>query len=113
MQRVIGIVIAASLIASCAEQATTPARPEPPAPPPRAAPAPLPEARRPEAAPSVPVPPPAPAVAQETTYTVKKGDTLARIAKDHNVALRDLAEWNQIKDARRIKIGQQLRLTPP
>lgn len=46
-------------------------------------------------------------------YTVKKGDTLYRIALEHGVDRKDLAAWNLLDDASRIEIGQQLRLTPP
>jgi LysM repeat protein len=110
MQRLFCIAVVASLVSACAPTKEA-ARTEPPAPPPQVAPAPAPEPRRVEPPPPPATPPAASNV--EQTYTVKKGDTLAKIAKDHNVAVHDLAEWNQIKDARRIKIGQQLRLTAP
>ncbi len=46
-------------------------------------------------------------------YTVKQGDTLFSIARANNVAMRDLATWNEIEVPYAITIGQQLRLTPP
>jgi len=46
------------------------------------------------------------------TYTVRKGDTLYKIAWQHGVDQRDLARWNGIKDPDLIHVGQRLRLTP-
>ena len=46
-------------------------------------------------------------------YTVKQGDTLFSIAKANAVAVRDVAAWNNIEDPASIRVGQQLRLTPP
>jgi lipoprotein NlpD len=46
------------------------------------------------------------------TYTVRKGDTLYKIAWQHGVDQRDLAQWNGIKDPDLIHVGQRLRLTP-
>lgn len=45
-------------------------------------------------------------------YTVKAGDTLYNIALDHGLDYKELAAWNNI-DPSRIRVGQQLRLTPP
>lgn len=45
-------------------------------------------------------------------YTVKKGDTLHSIALDHGVDYRDLAVWNGIDNPNRIRLGQQLRVSP-
>jgi lipoprotein NlpD len=47
------------------------------------------------------------------SYTVKKGDTLYSIALEHGVEYRELAAWNNIENPSRIRIGQQLRLSPP
>jgi LysM repeat protein len=47
------------------------------------------------------------------TYTVVKGDTLSGIAKTRGLSATDLARWNNISDPRRLRVGQQLRLTPP
>lgn len=46
-------------------------------------------------------------------YTVKKGDTLSRIAQQFSQAPRDLADWNQLSNPNDIKVGQQLRVAPP
>lgn len=46
-------------------------------------------------------------------YTVVKGDTLYEIAKKNNLNYRELAEWNRIKDARRLRVGQEIRLSAP
>jgi len=46
-------------------------------------------------------------------YIVKKGDTLYSIAFANGVDYRDVAEWNDIKDASAIQIGQQLKLNIP
>ncbi|MCY8127150.1 N-acetylmuramoyl-L-alanine amidase [Bacillus spizizenii] len=45
------------------------------------------------------------------TYTVKKGDTLSAIAKEHGVSVANLQGWNNIKDPNKITIGQKLKLT--
>ena len=45
-------------------------------------------------------------------YTVKTGDTLYSIALEFGLDYRELAVWNNVEPSR-IRIGQQLRLTPP
>lgn len=45
-------------------------------------------------------------------YTVKTGDTLYSIALEFGLDYRELAAWNNIEPSR-IRIGQQLRLSPP
>lgn len=63
---------------------------------------------------------PAPRVAQAPVadqprpafYTVKTGDTLYSIALEFGLDYRELATWNNIEPSR-IRIGQQLRLSPP
>lgn len=47
------------------------------------------------------------------TYQVQKGETLYGIAFDHGFDYRELAQWNEIGPPYVIKVGQQLRLTPP
>jgi LysM repeat protein len=49
----------------------------------------------------------------DNIHTVVKGDTLYDIARKHGLDYRDLARWNDIKNPRRIRIGQKLRLTAP
>jgi len=62
-----------------------------------------------------------PAVSQSTdnssgndtiNYTVKSGDTLARIAKRFGVGVAKLIEWNDIQAENLIHPGQQLLLRP-
>jgi LysM repeat protein len=44
-------------------------------------------------------------------YRVKKGDTLASIARRHGVSIQDLKAWNNLKGERLLK-GQRLHLGP-
>lgn len=56
----------------------------------------------------------APAVAAEARpafHVVRQGETLYSIALDYGLDYRELAAWNDI-DPSRIKVGQQLRLSP-
>jgi lipoprotein NlpD len=46
-------------------------------------------------------------------YTVKKGDTLYRIALDHGQSYHDLVSWNNLTDPNDIKVDQVLRVAPP
>lgn len=46
-------------------------------------------------------------------YTVKRGDTLYRIALDNGQDHRDIANWNNIANPSAIKEGQVLRVIPP
>jgi lipoprotein NlpD len=46
-------------------------------------------------------------------YTVKKGDTLSRIAQQFGQPWRDLQDWNKLSNPNDIKLGQQLRVLPP
>jgi len=46
-------------------------------------------------------------------YTVKKGDTLYRIALEHGQDYKDVVVWNNITNANSIKEGQVLRVAPP
>jgi lipoprotein NlpD len=67
-----------------------------------------------KAAPAKPVPRVAqvPDQPRPAFYTVKTGDTLYSIALEFGLDYRELAAWNNIEPSR-IRIGQQLRLTPP
>lgn len=67
-----------------------------------------PSASRPQPASTAPRPAPAGA-----TATVRKGDTLYRIAKAHGVSALDLAMWNRIAPPYTIHPGQVLRLSSP
>ena len=46
-------------------------------------------------------------------YTVRRGDTLLRIALEHGQNYRDLVAWNNIGDPNDIKVDQVLRVLPP
>ena len=45
--------------------------------------------------------------------TVRRGDTLLRIALDHGQNYRDLVAWNNLADPDDIKVGQTLRVAAP
>ena len=45
-----------------------------------------------------------------TTYTVKKGDTLGAIARRYRVSVAQLMRWNNIRNAKALRIGQRLRV---
>lgn len=46
-------------------------------------------------------------------YTVKKGDTLIRIALEFGQNYRDLVAWNNLSNPNDIKVDQVLRVQPP
>jgi lipoprotein NlpD len=69
--------------------------------------APKPPAAKPAAAPAA-----APRVASHGYYTVRPGDTLYSIALEHGADYRDVAQWNQLEDPAKIRVGQQLRVMP-
>ncbi len=46
-------------------------------------------------------------------YTVKKGDTLLRIALELGQNYRDLVSWNQLANPNDIRVDQVLRIVPP
>jgi lipoprotein NlpD len=86
--------------------------------------APVEERRPPTARPTAPpsaTPAPAPAAAaprpiegdtRPSTYTVKRGDTLAAIALEFGLDYREVAAWNGIENPDRILVGQVIRLNP-
>ncbi len=47
------------------------------------------------------------------TYTVKKGDTLIRVALEHGQNYRDLVLWNNLSNPNDIKVDQVLRVQAP
>jgi len=66
------------------------------------------------AKPATPPPAAAPQVGtRPDAYLVRRGDTLFSIALDHGLDYKELAAWNNLDDANRIRPGQQLRLKPP
>jgi lipoprotein NlpD len=46
-------------------------------------------------------------------YRVKRGDTLARIARHHHCSVRQLQAWNGLKASSRLKLGQVLHVASP
>jgi len=67
----------------------------------------------PQASPETSVPSAESAKLTDGKYIVTKGDTVYSIAKKNGLDYRDLAKWNKIEDARRLRVGQELRLTTP
>jgi lipoprotein NlpD len=63
----------------------------------------------------IPVPKPAvkPVADAHGFYTVRKGDTLLRIALDFGQNYRDLIAWNNLTNPNDIKVDQVLRVAPP
>lgn len=123
MRYVICVAAAIPLLTACGER-----KPPEPAAPPSAMVAPdtaaPPPSSPPLAAPmatseSAPAPAASPSAgpgaspaAAAGTYVVVAGDTLVGIAKKHGVKPKDLARWNGIKDPRRLRVGQKLKLAP-
>ena len=56
---------------------------------------------------------PAKTDANLTTYKVQKGDSLAKIAKKHNVSLNKLLEVNSMNRSSIIRIGQEIAIPAP
>ncbi len=46
-------------------------------------------------------------------HTVRRGETLYSIALDHGLDHRELAQWNDLDDPERLRVGQQLRVKAP
>ncbi|CAG9620610.1 C40 family peptidase [Sutcliffiella rhizosphaerae] len=54
---------------------------------------------------------PTPTVPSTSTYTIKSGDTLSVIARNHNTTLSEILKWNpDIKDVNRIFVGQVVKI---
>ena len=52
-------------------------------------------------------------MAQKGYYTVRRGDTLNRIAQEFSQNVRDLVTWNNLSSPNDIKVDQILRVLPP
>lgn len=50
---------------------------------------------------------------QMSSYTVQKGDTLSRIARQFGRSNSDIITWNKLTAPNDIKVGQALRVAPP
>lgn len=72
-----------------------------------------PQTRPRPAQPPAPAPQAAAPAAQKGYYTVRRGDTLNRIAQEFNQSVRDLVAWNNLGSPNDIKVDQQLRVLPP
>jgi lipoprotein NlpD len=46
-------------------------------------------------------------------YKVRRGDSLARIARSHNVTVKQVIAWNHLKPSSRLHIGQALKVSSP
>lgn len=111
--RFVMLMISAGMVAGCA------VTPRSPAPVVERSPGAKPtEISRPAA---TPVPTPAPVAVKPAPirpdshgyYTVKKGDTLYRIALDIGQSYRDIIAWNNLANPNDIKVDQVLRVLPP
>jgi len=112
MKRLIPFVLALLIPFACGKK-EEPVPETPPAPPPA-------PKMEPSRAPLPPPPSPEPSKTSDekakpagSNYIVVKGDTLYSIAKKNGLSYRELAKWNKIKNPRRLRVGQELRLTPP
>ena len=47
-----------------------------------------------------------------TYHTVRKGDTLGAIARKYGRTVKQLMQWNKLKNANALRIGQRLRVSP-
>ena len=52
----------------------------------------------------------APKTPTNSTYTVKSGDTLGRIAKNFDISVTELAEYNSVSDINRIALGAKIKI---
>ena len=50
---------------------------------------------------------------QQKTYTVVKGDSVWRIARDNNLKVQDIVNWNHLGSDAKIITGQKLNLSQP
>jgi lipoprotein NlpD len=102
MSRALAVLLAL-LLAACAARRPAPVveRMPPPAPATVEAPTPEPPPESPPVEKAIP------------THTVKRGETLASIAVQYGLALRDLAAWNNIVNPNRLETGRVLVLAPP
>jgi len=65
------------------------------------------------AAAAVPLPPGSENAGKPGYYTVKPGDTLARIGLEAGQSYREIARWNGLDNPNRIEAGQVIRVVPP
>ena len=96
---------AALLAAACATRTPAPVDERRPAPTAQPKPPVLQATPTPSAAP--------PAATAPSRYIVKRGDTLYSIALEHGADYRELAQMNKLDDPSKLRVGQELRVTPP
>jgi lipoprotein NlpD len=99
-----GFALIAILMAGCASHAPAPVDDRRPAPA---------SQPKPPVAQGTPVPGAATQGARPGYYVVKRGDTLYSIALEHGADYRELTQWNKLDDPSKIRVGQELRVTPP
>ncbi|MEM5344574.1 peptidoglycan DD-metalloendopeptidase family protein [Paraburkholderia azotifigens] len=46
-------------------------------------------------------------------YKVRRGDSLVRIARSHNVTVKQIVAWNHLKPSARLHLGQPLKVSSP
>ncbi len=104
MRRLLGVALAALVLAACAARRPAPVfdREMPPEAPPGV-----------QAPGAQPAAPGAPGKAAVPTHTVQRGETLVSIALQYGLDYRELAAWNGIVNPARIAVGQVLVLAPP
>jgi len=101
-----GVLLAALLLAACANRARAPAPVEDRSP----------GARAPTATVVTEAPRPLPGAenaGKPGYHTVRPGETLIRIALDNGQNWRDLVRWNGLDNPNVIEVGQVLRVVPP
>jgi LysM repeat protein len=104
---VLAILAALLIVAACS---SSPSPPPTAAPTPTATPSPT---ALPTALPSATAPRPSPTVAG-TTYTIKRGDTLWAIAREHGITLEALQAANpEVTDPTKLRVGQVLVIPAP
>ena len=62
---------------------------------------------------TAPLPPGSENAGKPGYYTVKPGDTLARIGLEAGQSYREIARWNGLDNPNRIEAGQVIRVVPP
>lgn len=107
--RLVCLAMSIGLVSACSVQPRSPAPVVDRAPGPITKP---PEVVISKPAPSAPKPAPIKADGHGY-YTVKRGDTLYRIALDIGQSYRDIIAWNNLSDPNDIKVDQVLRVLPP
>lgn len=115
------LILGVLLLAACGKREAPAPAPAPapvqvapaPAPEPAALPAAVSAARTPAAPAAVTAESAKPAKSATGRHVIVSGDSLYEIAKANGVKVSDLKKWNKITDARRLRVGKELRLSAP